>query len=157
MLTYIPTNCSPQVSLMKLAGIIKSLILFLIPLGISLYACKKENDKSVLLPDGTYKGYFARSSPTARYKSSEVTIIFKNDSFEGIGPAAPESYPALCHGSYQLIDNKIFFRDSCNWTANFDWSYILAGTFNISRIGNQLSLTRSYPGQVTDMYLLLKQ
>jgi hypothetical protein len=107
------------------------------------------------LPDGTYTGIFTRSNPHARFLTSTVVLTFNDHNFEG--SSSIENYPSICKGSYKIIGNDIEFTDSCTWTADFDWSFILSGNFNISMSGAELLITRSYDGKVTDTYSLKRQ
>ncbi|HMQ00055.1 MAG TPA: hypothetical protein PKC24_09755, partial [Cyclobacteriaceae bacterium] len=56
----------------------------------------------------------------------------------------------------KLLGHSIEFNNTCFWTADFDWSYILSGTFNISIKGDEILLKRYYSDNVFDAYVLTK-
>lgn len=66
-------------------------------------------------------------------------------------------YPAICEGTYSLSGQAIEFVNQCAWTAEFDWTYILSGTFTIQKEGDELLLIRSYGDAVYDTYRIKKQ
>ena len=110
--------------------------------------------------NGTYSGTFLRSSPVADHQAFNVTISFQNGVFEGsVDPDQDGAGPIICHGTYTASGNKIEFENLCGpWTANFDWSYILWGTFTVSRDGEKLILKRQYDDpNVFDTYELERQ
>jgi hypothetical protein len=51
-------------------------------------------------------------------------------------------YPALCHGTYSIKGDTIDFVNECAWTAEFDWSLILAGDYVIKESGKTLEFFR---------------
>ena len=128
----------------------------LLALGIiiSISSCSEDATTFELL-DGTYTGTFGRSGPNARYVSSNVEITFDNQKFEGTSDR--EKYPAICKGTYKIIGSEIEFVDSCFWTSEFDWTFILAGKFELSWNGEEIIITRSYEGGVVDVYRLKRQ
>lgn len=85
--------------------------------------------------------------------TANVAITLGNNHFEG--QSDRDQYPAICRGSYATSASTIAFVDSCTWTANFDWSLILNGTYNISQgnEGNTIRIWRTN-GTITDEYLL---
>jgi|JI9StandDraft_2_1071091.scaffolds.fasta_scaffold191407_2 hypothetical protein len=111
------------------------------------------NVKSDLTP-GTYKGHFIRSSPSAKYAPSNITLTFTADSFAG--ESSVVKYPAICNGTYKITGQEIEFFNNCPWTAEFDWSLILSGKFKLNVDGGQLEMTRHSNGQ-TDYYKLKLQ
>lgn len=115
-------------------------------------SCQKNDDNDS--PDkltGTYSGTFNR---TGFADSSKVKISLGDNQFTGQSSIA--KYPAICRGSYDLSDQTISFVDSCAWTADFDWTLILNGTYNISFVDdNSIRIWRTN-GAVTDEYLLSK-
>ncbi|HEX2628716.1 MAG TPA: hypothetical protein VHM26_06890, partial [Chitinophagaceae bacterium] len=83
--------------------------------------------------------------------TASVNILFDGTNFSGSSDRV--NYPAICHGSFDLNDNLIRFNDSCAWTANFDWSLILSGQYNISYNDRGVRIWKTN-GTVTDEYLL---
>ena len=112
-------------------------------------ACDKSdnsNDDSQVL-DGRYLGTFHRTGND----TADVSILFRDNHFEGSTDKV--KYPAICGGSYSIQGTLINFADSCSWTADFDWSLILSGTFNF-QVNNGTVRIWKTNGAVTDEYLL---
>ncbi len=120
-----------------------------------LWACEQEEAALFKLEEGTYTGSFYRSSPGAKYAASEVRLTFTNKAFEGSSSVV--KYPALCRGSYHISGQEIVFVNECPWTAEFDWSYILNGSFTISLEGKNIIMSRSYGKGLSDTYIISKQ
>jgi hypothetical protein len=116
-----------------------------------LFACKKNNDSSSNQLNGLYRGTFNRTG----MDTAQVNIIFQNNNrFEGTG--GPLNYPSICAGSFQQSSNSLVVDDTCTWTANFDWTLIFDGSYNINYTGgNSVRIWRTN-GAVTDEYLLNK-
>lgn len=93
---------------------------------------------------GNYSGTFTRGN-----ESSNVQLVFENGKFEGSSEVT--KFPAICNGTYQVSGNKIEFTNSCAWTAEFDWSLILAGSWTFLKTNNQLTMTHSNG----DQYILI--
>jgi len=110
--------------------------------------------REIMIQDGTYKGQFVRSSPLARYAAANVTVTIDGDRF--LGTSDTPNYPAICGGTFKVRKNSIEFKDECSWAADFDWSYILKGTFDFNFKDGKLEMTRSV-GDNTDHYSLQKQ
>ncbi|TRX52352.1 hypothetical protein FNH22_21805 [Fulvivirga sp. M361] len=120
-----------------------------------MFACDDDDPQATpTLMDGTYEGTFIRSSPNAKYKPSEVTLTFTDGKFTG--DSEIEKYPAICNGTYDVKENSIEFSNSCVWTAEFDWSYILSGEFETEVSGDELILKRTN-GNTTDTYQLKRK
>ena len=83
--------------------------------------------------------------------TSRVSIFFDQNRFEG--QSTQVNYPAICRGTFELDENTVTFVDSCAWTANFDWSLILSGTYNINFSDGTVRIWKTN-GAVTDEYLL---
>lgn len=118
-----------------------------------LYACDEEETLSTI-PDGTYEGVFIRTHPNAKYAPSQVTLTFAKGEFEGESEVVKS--PAICHGTYSIEGNKVVFVNLCIWTAEFDWTYILSGEFEMVATSDELILTRTI-GQTRDMYQLKRK
>ncbi|HET9430897.1 MAG TPA: hypothetical protein VFO70_06960 [Chitinophagaceae bacterium] len=123
----------------------KKALVILILLSL-LYSCEKSEAVSHSL-SGNYVGIFSRSG----MDTSQVTLFFDQNRFEG--KSNRQHYPAVCRGSFELDDNHILFTDSCSWTANFDWSLILSGMYNINFSDGTVRIWK-INGAVTDEYLL---
>lgn len=120
----------------------------LLILGLSFYfiSCEKADAVSYSL-DGKYTGIFYRTG----LDTVPVTLFFDGDRFEGQG--SRPYYPAVCHGSFELDYTTIHFYDSCAWTANFDWSLILTGAYNIQISDGTVRIWKTHDS-ITDEYLL---
>jgi hypothetical protein len=135
----------------------KKLLIILTGLVLSLSACEEDSIEieDVVLKEGTYTGYFTRSSPDARYAPSSVSLTLENNRFSG--SSSIEKYPAICQGTYKITGQEIEFFNECPWTANFDWTYILSGKFTITVDGDEISMTRSYEDKIRDEYKLTRE
>lgn len=109
-----------------------SRFLFVIVGFVWLFFSCETNQPQLL--DGNYTGTFTRGN-----ESSNVQLIFENGKFEGSSEAT--KFPAICNGTYQVSGNKIDFTNSCAWTAEFDWSLILTGSWTFQKTNNLLTLT----------------
>ena len=103
---------------------------------------------------GTYKGQFIRVSPNAKHAASNVTLTFTGNSFSGESDVI--KYPAICNGTYKITGQEVDFVNTCPWTAEFDWSYILNGKFEITINGTQLEMRKDLNG-ISDYYILSLQ
>jgi len=114
-----------------------------------LFACKKSESADYNQLYGHYRGTFNRTG----MDTAQVSISFEeNGRFDGTGGAL--NYPSICGGRYQQMGNSLAVDDTCTWTANFDWTLIFDGNYNISFTGeNSVRIWRTN-GAVTDEYLL---
>lgn len=99
-------------------------------------------------------GTFMRGGPLIDPLPSNVTLRFRDGVFEGTSDT--QHYPAICNGTYSVKGTKINFRNKCVFTANFDWSFILAGDFEYEQRGDSLIIRRGYEGGNYDQYMLKK-
>ncbi|WP_017733640.1 hypothetical protein [Nafulsella turpanensis] len=135
---------------MKKLAYLPALLLFI----ICMVSCEKEEPEFKIV-SGTYTGYFFRIGPSVDYLPSEVTLEFNGNKFEG--SSSIEKYPAICRGTFEISGNEIEFSNACPWTAEFDWTYILGGKFEIFVEGTHLTLTRRYSNDLYDSYSLERQ
>ena len=120
-----------------------------------LISCKKDKCKDSSL-DGVWKGTFQRQGP-GNPEIANVTLEFKDGGFTGSSDR--DKYPAICNGTFYLdVGDKINFENKCVWTADFDWSFILDGEYEIVRNGDSLQIIKGYDGIVfwRDVYKLKK-
>ncbi len=83
-----------------------------------------------------------------------VDITFTGNLFEGYSTRT--KYPAICNGSFELNKNTIVFYDSCIWTADFDWIFILTGEFKVHFEDERtVRIWRENSG-IKDEYLLMR-
>lgn len=120
----------------------------IVALSLLFIACQKDNDNDSIDIGGLYSGTFNRTG----MDSSTVKLDFSGNRFEGTSDQP--KYPAICHGSFEANSNTIVFTDSCTWTADFDWSLILNGTYNLSLQGDSTIRIWRTNGTVTDEYML---
>lgn len=126
----------------------KRMITCLIALTV-FFSCKKNDDENRGIPEGMYIGIFHRTG----MDTAAVTLTLDGNNYNG--QSDMPKYPGICHGSYEFDDNTIRFTDSCSWTANFDWTLILNGSYSLSRNNNEFRFSRTN-GNVTDEYILKK-
>lgn len=119
-----------------------------------LTACSKSQDSTIT--DGHYSGTFRRVSAGVG-DTAYVAINFTGNRYEGEVKSSPKQYyPVPCKGTYGIDGSTIKFANECFFTANFDWSYILGGDYQMSRNGDSLTLIRDYNGIFRDEYRLLR-
>ena len=109
-------------------------------------SCEKAESASYSL-EGRYIGFFSRTG----MDTAQVSLLFVGDRFEGESDMI--NYPAICSGSFDLDNNTVTFSDACSWTANFDWSLILSGKYNLTVSSGTIRIWKTN-GAVTDEYLL---
>jgi len=131
------------------------LILGIAMLSMVMFGCEEGEDIPLTKFEGTYTGTFQRTVGNEAGEISQVTVTFENNSWEG--QSATPQYPALCKGTYLVKGNIISFENHCMFTADFDWTLILKGEYEMERSENTLTLTKVYPnatGQIKDVYTL---
>ncbi len=78
--------------------------------------------------EGTWKGTFSVTDTAGFTHTVEpIKVIFRGTSYTS--DKGPNNMPAGGSGVYQISDNKLIFLDQNVWPANFDWTYILNGTY----------------------------
>jgi hypothetical protein len=100
---------------------------------IALSACHEE--ENVQLENDEYDGVFMRLTPDENAIESPVTLTLSNGQFTGTSDSL--YYPAICSGRYAIEGKNITFTNECAWTANFDWTLILDGTYVIEQNGDK--------------------
>jgi hypothetical protein len=123
---------------------------------VALSACKKDKN-NVRIQPGTYKGTFARVGAARWEPPAQVTLTFTGNQYNG--QATVQQYPALCNGTFSVNGSTVNFENACMWTADFDWTLILDGDYEIATSGDSLFITRGYKGIVyqQDTYKLKRQ
>lgn len=120
---------------------------FLIVVLVMLFfSCESSYEVGMPNLEGHYSGTFERNG-----KSSNVELKLENQQFAGISEVV--KYPAICRGDYSISGETITFENECIWTAEFDWTLILSGTWNYVLADNTLILTKSNG----DRYILTEQ
>jgi hypothetical protein len=137
----------------KLKNSFMKRVLFLLSvITLTAFQC---SDSEEPVMEGSYSGQFNRISTSAQHYPSNVTLKLTDGSFSGT--SSVNYFPGICKGSYSVDGTKILFRDSCVWTANFDWSLILNGEFNYTLKGDSLILIKNYHDKGNyDIYKLTK-
>ena len=75
--------------------------------------------------------------------------MLDNGRFSG----SADSVARIGSGSYDINSGEIEFVDENFWTADFDWSLILSGTWEFEKNGRELVLTH----ERGDVYRLVKK
>ena len=124
-------------------------------LMLALASCKKSKVAAPTASmQGSYTGSFQRMGTTNDVRVSSVTLNFSLDKWSGQSDLS--KYPALCNGTYKLTGDKISFENACVWTADFDWTLILSGEYELAQQGNSVSFTKS-GANYKDVYTLTKK
>lgn len=133
----------------------RSLLTVLI-FGSLSFSCQDDDPAVFHLEEGTYTGTFYRSSPNARWATAHVSLTIEGGRFSGSSDTP--HYPALCEGSVVPVGaDALRFSNDCAWTADFDWSFILDGTYQIQSADTGLVFYREYEGSVYDTYALSRE
>lgn len=125
----------------------KPYLLIILICFTSLTSCDKE-DVNYATIEGNYTGIFQRGVNT-----SDVALHLVNNEFSGGSTEGYNKFPAICKGTYTIKNKEIIFNNTCIWTAEFDWTLILSGTWNYTFKNNTLTLNNSFG----DVYILNKQ
>jgi hypothetical protein len=119
-----------------------------------LNSCQKDEHEIFDL-EGEYSGIYFRSSPNARYQAAQVNLVFEAGTF--YGSSSISRYPAICRGVFTIDRNTVDFINVWVWTADFDWSYILAGEFTLSVEDDEIVMVRNVGDLTFDTYRLKKK
>ncbi|WP_241077729.1 hypothetical protein [Flavimarina sp. Hel_I_48] len=121
-------------------------VLFLLLCMATLVGCDSDDDSVNYNLEGNYTGVFERNDSV-----SNVQLSLKNATFSG--ESEVQKFPAICRGAFIVSGSSVTFENVCPWTAEFDWTLILNGSWNIDFEDNNLILTNKFG----DRYLLTKQ
>jgi hypothetical protein len=113
-----------------------------------LTGCNKE----VTTPDGEYTGTFTRSSPNANTITSNITLNISDNKYSGTSDI--RNYPAICKGTLDFKGSILTVSPECMFTADFDWTYIFKGDYEVEVDGDVLRLIKRYPNDFADVYNL---
>jgi hypothetical protein len=121
----------------------------------ALQSCSKNHTQSIPpLPSGEYSGTFKRYH-TTEDKTADIQLVFKKGNWEG--SSSINKYPALIKGNYSIAENAVIkFVETSPWTAEFDWTLILHGSYLLHRNDDSLIFTRSYANGYVDVFKLAK-
>lgn len=114
-------------------------------------SCSEDNSLESNFQQGTFTGTFQRVQAFGDGEIAHITLIF--DGNEWSGSSDITKYPALCRGTYSIKGSTITFANECPWTAEFDWSLILSGDYELTKTGNKLEFSRDYRSEDSDTYL----
>lgn len=121
-------------------------------IALSFASCEEKGPQFALLPPGQYEGTYKRwSLSTPNPEVARVHISLKDGAFSGGSNMA--RYPAICNGKYWVTGTQVEFTNLCAWTADFDWSFILNGKFDITSDGDTFQLMQKN-GSWIDIYEL---
>lgn len=123
----------------------KRILLFVV-LTIGIISCDPKDD----LPDlnGSYAGSYSRGDSV-----TSITLSIDDYRFEGGSEAA--RFPAICRGAVGWDEYTIQFDDECVWTADFDWTLILSGTYTYAYSKDKLTFWRG-TGDFYERYTIEK-
>ena len=128
----------------------KKILFAILIVIVSSSGCEKLKDE-LTITDGTYTGTFQRQLAFGGGEIANVSITFSSNTWTG--QSDRQKYPALCNGTHTIEDEKIIFTNDCAWTADFDWSLILGGEYDLNLDGDRLEITRDYRGPASDTYI----
>jgi len=126
-------------------------IIIILALLFTLSSCKSDHTDSFQISDNLYFGTFQRAPVWSTGDIAQISITFSSGTWTGISNKT--HYPALCHGTYKIVNQKIIFTNDCVWTADFDWSFILSGEYDLKIVGHQIEFSKDYRGSSTDTYV----
>lgn len=128
-------------------------ILYSIAALLLLIACNKDESSDITNNNNTLSGRYIGSFHRTGMDTTRVSLLFTDGRFEGSSDIM--NYPAICGGTFSLQGNTINFADSCTWTANFDWTLILKGQYNIEGNEAAVRIWRTN-GAIKDEYSLAR-
>lgn len=128
----------------------KTVLLFICALLVFV-GCDREEEINKQISEGTYVGTFQRQIVWAESDTARIAITFNGNKWSGSSNF--EKYPALCHGTYSIDGDCIVFGNDCVWTAESDWSFILAGKYLLTKTGNTIEFSKEYHSATSDTYI----
>lgn len=107
---------------------------------ILFWGCE-ESDTNVNFENGNYSGTFTITESDGQPQSGNVIFNFSNNSYSVV----PEKLylPPVGGGTFSINGNTIMLVDTAIHTAEFDWTLILNGSFELSYNGNILILKQN--------------
>jgi len=126
-------------------------LLIILLITLITVSCSKNQDNQS--PQGTYTGTFQRITG-GMGDTVHVSVSLVGNVFSGMG--GRDYYPSICSGTFSLNGEQADFKNSCFFTANFDWSLILNGKYTFNSKDDSLVITRDYNGIFRDEYRLAK-
>ena len=126
--------------------------IILILLAVMTGCLNEEED--IQLSETEFNGTFMRVSPGISGEESPVRLTLQSGTYSGMADSL--YYPAICQGNYSIEGNRITFTNDCGWTANFDWSYILQGTYIIEENRDETVFIQEVRDNEFNVYRLQK-
>ncbi|GHB51053.1 hypothetical protein [Mongoliitalea lutea] len=123
----------------------------IVGLVMTAWSCNPTENVDPTSMQGQFAGTFERTVNGQSEGVANVGLILEGNSFSGSG--GPNRYPVICNGTFTVSGGNITFENACFFTADFDWSLILSGSFRLSRVGGEYILQRSNDNLV-DTYRL---
>lgn len=123
----------------------------MVGLVLTAWSCNPTENVDPTSMQGQFAGTFERTVNGQSEGVANVGLILEGNSFSGSG--GPNRYPVICNGTFTVSGGNITFENACFFTADFDWSLILSGSFRLSRVGGEYILQRSNDNLV-DTYRL---
>lgn len=123
----------------------------MVGLVLTAWSCNPTENVDPTSMQGQFAGTFERTVNGQSEGVANVGLILEGNSFSGSG--GPNRYPVICNGTFTVSGGSITFENACFFTADFDWSLILSGSFRLSRVGGEYILQRSNDNLV-DTYRL---
>lgn len=123
----------------------------IVGLVLTAWSCNPTENVDPASMQGQFAGTFERTVNGQSEGVANVGLILEGNSFSGSG--GPNRYPVICNGTFTVSGGNITFENACFFTADFDWSLILSGSFRLSRVGGEYILQRSNDNLV-DTYRL---
>jgi hypothetical protein len=125
------------------------IINYLVWIGLAALSISCSDD-DVIAPDEVYTGIFYRVAPQIKTKAADVTLELSGNKFAGI--SSETHYPAICSGSFIREGNSIKFQNECVFTADFDWTLIVDGTYEISEDDENLFFIQDLGDEVYNVF-----
>jgi len=72
---------------------------------------------------------------------------------DGAGLAITQNIQRFAEALTLSMEIKITFQNECAWTAEFDWTLILSGEYNLTKTGSVLEFLRDYRSANSDTYI----
>lgn len=139
-------------------GIIKLLVI--VALSLNLNSCNNDDDNSQIQKlNGNYTGTFTVAYLNGDTFTNTASVNFSGDNnYESSGNGNNDDfYPAGGKGTYVMNASNIIFTEPNIWLAHFDSHLVLAGEYQYSKNGNELTISAIRPGFGLYKYELIKQ
>jgi hypothetical protein len=123
----------------------------IVGLVLTAWSCNPTENVDPTSMQGQFTGTFERMVDGQSLGVASIGLLLEGNSFSGSG--GPNRYPVICNGTFTVSENRIIFENACFFTADFDWSLILNGSWQVNQQGGELILRRS-ADTLVDVYRL---